>query len=786
MKLDNFAQQIQDMQQRLAQIQWRIGELPSIQQQNELMATAFEELGKGLEELQITSHEHIQERKHAEEALRLSEKRFRLAVDNFPDGTFVIYDAQRRLQFVNAHGIRLGGLPELAVLGHTDEEIHPPEITDTYLPFLQEAVETRTSQTAECTITLPTVGKITFVVTYVPLLDERGEIYQILGITHHITERKQAEDALRESEAQFRTLVANIPGVVYRCAHSQEWQGMFLSDAIEDLFGYPASDFTRGGTRTFSSIIYPEDVKRVEQIVEAALAERQPFALEYRIVHSDGSLRWVSEKGQGIFGEQGELLWLDGVIFDITKRKQAESALKANHEFLQTVLDTNPNLIWVKDREDRVVLANQALADFFGTTVEDLLGKINYDLFNPADAELCIAQDQEVINTLRQKFIPEEAFPSVTGEVRWFQTIKTPLFSKDGQVCQVLGVSTDITQRKLAEEAQRQTQARLQRLVEANLIGVIFADFSGNITEANDTFLEMVGYTREELHVGKVRWVDMTPPEYAEDDAQAREQIRLTGVCTPHEKEYIRKDGTRVPILTGSALLDGSDQDCVSFVLDLTWRKQAERQIEESLREKEVLLQEIHHRVKNNLQVVSSLLDLQCLQIKEPTMLEMFRESQNRVKSMALVHENLYQSKNFARVNFTDYIETLIKNLFQAYGVSANHITLEKAIDEVSLSIDTAIPCGLIINELVSNALKYAFPNKNKGTIYISLHSEEGGYYTLTIKDNGRGLPFNWEIKTVESLGLQLVNILANQLEGTLQVDCSLGTEFSLRFKERS
>ena len=669
--MDNFAQQVEDMRQRM--VQMFADASPSQQKLLKRMAIALEELQIANKELHASTEElsaftsvdnndlvghsatpNSIEYKRTEEALRLSEKRFRLAVDNFPDGTFVIYDAQRRLQFVNAHGIMLGGLPESALLGRTDEEIHPPEITDAYLPFLKKAVETRTSQTAECTITLPTVGKITFVVTSVPLLDEQGEIYQILGITRDLTEHKRVELALQESR-----------------------------------------------------------------------------------------------------------------------------------EFLQTILDINPNLIYVIDAEDKIVLANQAVASFFGIKVEDLVGKTNPELHsNQTHAEQCITQNQEVITTLQQKFIPEEPFPSTTGEIHWFQTIKKPIFSKNGQVCQVLGVSTDITERKQAEEVQRQTQVRLQRLVEANLIGVIFADFSGNITEANDTFLEMVGYTREELRLGKVRWLDMTPPEYAEDDAKAREQLRLTGTCTPHEKEYIRKDGSRVPILTGSALLEGSDQDCVSFVLDLTWRKQAEAQIRESLQEKEILLQEIHHRVKNNLQVISSLLDLQSQQIDEPTTLAIFQDSCNRVKSMALVHEKLYQSKNFSKVNFTEYIEGLTLSLLQVYGANENYIALEQELDEVTLSIDTAIPCGLIINELVSNALKYAFPNKTQGKIYIALHRYEEKRYILTIRDNGVGLPFDWGIKTINSLGLQLVEILASQLNGILEVNCRSGTEFRLRFRD--
>jgi hypothetical protein len=153
---------------------------------------------------------------------------------------------------------------------------------------------------------------------------------------------------------------------------------------------------------------------------------------------------------------------------------------------------------------------------------------------------------------------------------------------------------------------------------------------------------------------------------------------------------------------------------------------------------------------------------------------------------MALVHEALYKFKDFAKINFAEYIENLVSYLFPAYGVNVENINLELNLDEVTLKLDTAIPCGLIINELVSNALKHAFPNKAKGIIYIDLHFGEDKYYTLTIRDNGIGLPCNWEVKAVNSLGLKLVEILAKQLEGTLQVNSHFGTEFSLRFSELS
>ena len=222
----------------------------------------------------------------------------------------------------------------------------------------------------------------------------------------------------------------------------------------------------------------------------------------------------------------------------------------------------------------------------------------------------------------------------------------------------------------------------------------------------------------------------------------------------------------------------------VGIAEDITDRKLAETRTKESLREKEILLQEIHHRVKNNLQVISSLLDLQSQYVEEQAMQSIFRDCCNRVKSIALVHETLYQAKNFASINFRNYIQNLIGYLLQIYRVNPNQIKVELDIDEVTLNINTAIPCGLIINELVSNALKHAFPNSVAGTIHMSFYSDLNKHYILTIKDSGVGFNINQNFKSLKKLGLQLVNVLSEQLEGTLELDGSTGTEFRLRFAE--
>lgn len=207
-------------------------------------------------------------------------------------------------------------------------------------------------------------------------------------------------------------------------------------------------------------------------------------------------------------------------------------------------------------------------------------------------------------------------------------------------------------------------------------------------------------------------------------------------------------------------------------------------EIKESLEEKEVLLREIHHRVKNNLQVVSSLLYLQSKEIKDPVALEMFQESWTRVRSMALVHERLYRSQDLSRIDFATYVQNLASYLFRVYGAQSGAVQLRTDVDDAFLGIDLAIPCGLIINELASNCLKHAFPDGREGQVWITLEAKEGGLFTLMVGDDGIGFPEDLDFRDTPSLGLQLVNSLVTQLDGTIELDRGSGTLFSITFSE--
>jgi PAS domain S-box-containing protein len=310
---------------------------------------------------------------------------------------------------------------------------------------------------------------------------------------------------------------------------------------------------------------------------------------------------------------------------------------------------------------------------------------------------------------------------------------------------------------------------------------------NGSIIDANDKFLELVDYTREDLQAGQINWNKMTPPEYRLLDEKCIAELKAAGVYAPYEKEYIRKDGLRVPIILGAATFDQLRSEGIAFVLDNTERKKTEIALAQMDR---IRIKEIHHRIKNNLQVISSLLDLQAEKFDDENIREAFREGQNRVASMSLIHEELYKGKGNDMLDFPAYLRKLAEKLFQTYSLSSKNISLLMELEEDAFfDMDTAVPLGIIVNELVSNSLKHAFSEGEEGEVRIRLCREESktgmheSTFSLIISDNGKGISGEIAFESLESLGLQLVSTLVDQLDGELEIKREQGTEFRISFK---
>jgi PAS domain S-box-containing protein len=346
-----------------------------------------------------------------------------------------------------------------------------------------------------------------------------------------------------------------------------------------------------------------------------------------------------------------------------------------------------------------------------------------------------------------------------------------------GQPPQLQGVIIDITPQREAEAAMHATQARDQALLAALPDLMFRLDAAGTYLDYHAPKGSRDLYVPPEQFLGR-RLTEVLPPEVAECTLRALAEALCTGLTQVFEYTLPAPSG---PSLYEARVVACGAAEVLIIVRNITQRRRAEVQIEASLREKEVLLREIHHRVKNNLQVMASLLSLQAEHVDHPAALAMLRDSQHRVRTMALVHEELYQSHDLAQIDFAAYIDRLTGYLLYVHGVG-DTIALQLDISAAHFGVDTAIPCGLIVNELVSNALKYAFPNGRGGQLQVSLHPAIEGW-RLEVADDGVGLPPSVDFRNSDTLGLQLVGILATQLHGTLALDRAHGTRFRVDFR---
>jgi PAS domain S-box-containing protein len=351
-----------------------------------------------------------------------------------------------------------------------------------------------------------------------------------------------------------------------------------------------------------------------------------------------------------------------------------------------------------------------------------------------------------------------------------------PLETDEG--IKVLSAIVDISSRK-------QLENRFRQVVESAPNAMVMIDATGRIAMVNTQAEKVFGYERAEM-LGQS--IEFLVPERFRSHHPA---LRTAFFSDPHSRPMgagrdlygLKKDGSEFPVEIGLNPIETEEGEMVlSAIVDISDRKQKEERIHAALKEKDTLLGEIHHRVKNNLQVIHSLLDLQSDLVTDEKVLGVLRESQNRIRSMALIHQTLYESKDFVQVDFSNFLETLAPTLISSYGVDSDRVTLSIDAVEVLLPINAAIPCGLVVNELISNALKHAFRDGRTGTISIGLALEPDGRAVLSVSDDGVGMPRGLDLAQTTTLGLQLVALLTDQLGGELEIQRADPTRFILRF----
>ncbi len=415
-----------------------------------------------------------------------------------------------------------------------------------------------------------------------------------------------------------------------------------------------------------------------------------------------------------------------------------------------------------------------------------LAGRINYHIKQ-------LKQDESSIyyRLLEKYFEAEIAKKRVEVFPGWLSTVLKTITALFVFFILVITVSRIQVKRKtmeiLAGKAVLQaSEERYHSVFENTGTATVILEEDTTISMANTGFEKLSGYLREEIE-GRKKWTEFVTSEDLERMKEYATERRKNGGKAPtkYEFSFIDRQGNIKNVFHMTGMIPGTRKS-VASLMDITARKKAEEEIKRSLREKETLLAEIHHRVKNNMQIISSLLSLQSKDIEDERALSLIKNCEDRIRSMSLVHEKLYLSEDLSSIDFHDYMKDLSARLFQVHRVDSRVLSFSSQIKDVSFNIETAIPLGLIINELISNALKHAFPEGKKGSIAVELtQDKKTEEYILTVTDDGIGFPEGTDYRNTETFGLQLVDMLTEQLHGTMELDRTKGTSFRIVFRER-
>jgi len=623
-------------------------------------------------------------------------------------------------------------------------------------------------------------------------------------LQQEILVRAQIEEKLQESEEQLRTLADSIPNLAwwangdgYITWYNRRWFE-YTGTTPEQMEGWG-----------WQSVHDPGELPKVMERWQASIATGEPFEMTFPLRGADGVFRPFLTRVIPLKDVTGFVLKWFGTNTDVSElkraeealRQQSESALRLSEQEFRSLAEAMPQIVWATRPDGWNIYFNQKWVDYTGLTMEESYGHGWNTPFHPDDKQRAWDAWQRATQH-NEQYSLECRLRRADGVYRWWLIRGEPMRGANGEILKWFGTCTDIEEIKRAETVLHEANALLEQRVaertaalresealyrgigESIDYGVWVCAPDGRNTYASESFLNMVGITQEQC--SNFGWGNVLHPDDAERTIAAWQECVRTGGKWDIEHRFRGKDGQWHHVLARGVPVRNEHGEIISWAginLDITDLKKAEELIKASLAEKEVMLREIHHRVKNNLQVISSLVSLQADTLDDERMRAVFGDVRDRVRAMALVHEKLYQTGDLAHLNFADYAASLLQYLWRSYGAQAEDVRFNLAVAPVALPIEAAVPCGLILNELAGNALKHAFPSGRDGEVAVGLELDPaGGTLCLRVCDNGVGLPAGLEWRQSRSLGLRLVQMLAGQLRGKVETGPGPGTEFLVTF----
>ncbi|MCI0426718.1 MAG: PAS domain S-box protein [Nitrospiraceae bacterium] len=507
---------------------------------------------------------------------------------------------------------------------------------------------------------------------------------------------------------------------------------------------------------------------------------------EVQVRKKAGASSWVYLESLAVHNEPGHVTHWRTALLDITARKRVEEALRRSEERFRTMFAQAPiGIARIDSLTGQIHEVNSTYAQIVGRTAEEMRSLDWMHISHPDDVQADLDNMARLNAGEIAGFQMEKRLVRPDGTVVWINLTVAPIQIEEQAGSHHLAMIEDIADRKQAEEAMREGEQRFHTMADTAPVLIWMAGPDKLRIYFNQVWLDYTGRTREqELGYG---WMDGVHPE--DFDRCLKTYGEAFDRREPFQMEYRlrRADGQygwilvhAVPRLQPNGEFAGYIGSCI----DLTERKDLEDRLRKAVKEKEILLREVHHRVKNNLQVISSVLNLQAASIKDPRVVQLFRESQIRITSIALLHETLHRSNDLSCIRMSNYLRTLASHVFRSYGIDHKAIVLDLLVEDLAFDIDTAMTCGMIVEELLSNSLKHAYAVGKEGRIQIELRAQDEGAYLLQVSDDGVGMSKDGVRRNPGSLGLELVNLLAGKLDGTVELQSGPGTAWRIAFHQ--
>ncbi len=715
----------------------------------------------------------ITEQQTTLEVLNVKEKKYENLFHQSNDAIF-IHDMKGKILDVNNKALELFEFEKADLLSMKILDLHPESEHEKSRKAFQ-SIEKKGFVDFEC-LFLTKSGDVFPAEVSSCVFEVEGEKF-IQGVVRDITERKLSDEALRKSEMRYRALFEFANDAVF--IMNLDGEQILVNNRAAEMLGYSIEELSG---KSFKDIIAQSEYGSAKEKLEGLKSGKTYKPYERIARRKDGTKIPVEITATLIRNLEGAPLFIQSIVRDVSERKKAEEKLNESREMYRILVETSPDAVTVTDLEGNITYVSRRTLQIHGyDRAEELIGKSAFLFIAPEDQKKAA---ENLKKTLEGGSVKDLEYVLLRKDGTQFIGELNASLIRDvgGEPKAFIAISRDITERKNAERELSDSEKKFRSVVE-NANDAIYIITPHGFQYVNSAFEKLTGYTSKEILEDTFDFWSIIHP----DDIKMireREDARKKDEEVPSRYEFriMAKGGSLKTVEPATVHIGEKGEVKVMGILrDVTDRKKAEEKIKASLLEKNVLLREINHRVKNNMQIISSLLRLQSRSIQDPDLVEMFKESQNRIRSMALIHEKLYQTEDFASINFAQYIRSLVVHLFHTYQVNPNVIRMNAKVDDVFLDINRAIPCGLIINELVSNSLKHAFPDSKKGEISIKL-SSNAKKTTLVVSDSGVGLPEDIDLKEPDTLGLQLVSDLIKQVDGTMLLDRTKGTTFHITF----